>query len=207
MSDFERTFGESADIDQIIGEINSSFRQENRSEPSTAWFKTYTEASDWAKKNPGQRITRHPVSGYEQVVKPKAPSKAASHVWSIDPAAVEMDLENPSNVWSYWRSMTDNNDPPEKITKYLRDVVSMDGVCKAKPMDSPQPALSNIITSLDKAHMRLIPLSTECCMIEELPNRGRSESLAALITENGVTTLWGNIDLDGVYDALVCKNS
>ena len=207
MSDFERIFGEGADIDQIIGEINDSYRQERREESSTEWFQTYAEASEWAKKNPGQRITRHPVSGYEQVIKTIPPTKIVSYVWSIDPDAEEIiDMGCPSNVWGYWKSMTDDNEPPEKISKYLRDVVSMNGVCRARPIDVPQPPLPIVIASLEKAGMGLTPLSKDYCMIERLPGTNNwGENLAALITEDGETTLWGNIDFDEVYDALTCK--
>ena len=205
MSDFERTFGEGADILKIVEEINDSIQQDRPSTYAPEWFETYAEASEWAKRNPGQLIKRHPVAGYERIIKAKSTVKATNHIWSIDPDAREIP-DSASSVWGYWKSMNDQNESPEKIEAYLRDVVKMNGVSLAAPMNVPQPPLHKIVSSLTRVGMGLTPLSRDYCLIERLPSPNEwAEVLAVLITDEQQTTLWGYIDFQEVYDALVCK--
>ncbi|WP_143568377.1 hypothetical protein [Stenotrophomonas maltophilia] len=65
MGDFERTFGAGANLDSIIGGFNRSHFREQRATRSSATpgkktFKTFREACDWAKKNPGRSFSRVP---------------------------------------------------------------------------------------------------------------------------------------------------
>lgn len=69
MGDFERTFGAGANLDSIIGGFNRDHFREQRSTRSSSTprkrtFKTFREASDWAKKNPGRSFSR--VSGQDE---------------------------------------------------------------------------------------------------------------------------------------------
>ncbi|HEX8596709.1 MAG TPA: hypothetical protein VF682_26020 [Pseudomonas sp.] len=208
MSDFERTFGAGADVMGIIDEINSSFRAERPTEPERQWFETFEEARRWAKTNPGQKFTRHQVSGYEQVVKAETANPAISHIWSIDPDAGEItDTGGTGTAWGYWQRMIQNNEPRDKVTAYLRDSVSMGGECWGTMMDVAQPPLAKVVASLKKVGMGLAPFTKDTCMIERLPSQGdEGENLAVLITEDGKTMLWGYIDFTAVYDALTCQD-
>ncbi|WP_242879216.1 hypothetical protein [Stenotrophomonas maltophilia] len=65
MGDFERTFGAGANLDSIIGGFNRDHFREQRSTRSSSTprkktFKTFREASAWAKNNPGRSFGRVP---------------------------------------------------------------------------------------------------------------------------------------------------
>lgn len=65
MGDFERTFGAGADLDSIIDGFNRDhFREQRQSNNRPAarkqTFKTFREASAWAKNNPGRSFGRVP---------------------------------------------------------------------------------------------------------------------------------------------------
>jgi hypothetical protein len=64
MGDFERTFGAGANIDSIISGFDRAHRAEQRHRDHEArssskkTFRTFKEAADWAKSNPGKSFTR-----------------------------------------------------------------------------------------------------------------------------------------------------
>lgn len=65
MGDFERTFGAGANLDSIIDGFNRDHFREQRairsgSTGQRTTFKTFQEASEWAKNNPGRSFSRIP---------------------------------------------------------------------------------------------------------------------------------------------------
>jgi hypothetical protein len=67
MGDFERIFGAGKSVESMIDGINQEYFHEALINNSKRTFKSYKEASEWARKNPGKVIIKSQWGeGYEE---------------------------------------------------------------------------------------------------------------------------------------------